>query len=58
MMTGVVALTDTTVVAVSREAMNAIVQKDHRLARRIGDAIDMRRRAAREAIAEAARGLV
>jgi ribosomal protein L13E len=34
------------------------VQKDHRLARQIGDSVDMRRRAAREALAEAARGLV
>ncbi len=50
---GVVALTDTTVVAVSREAMNDVVQRDHRLARQIGEAIEMRRRAAREAIAEA-----
>jgi hypothetical protein len=56
--TGVSALTDMSVVAVSREAMNAIVQKDHRLARQIGDSVDMRRRAAREALAEAARGLV
>jgi len=59
MITGVTALTDTTVVAVSRDAMNRIVQRDYRLARQIGDAIDMRRRAAREALAaEAARGLV
>jgi CRP-like cAMP-binding protein len=52
MVTGVVALTDTTIVSVSRDAMNGIVQKDHRLARQIGDAIEMRRRAAREALAE------
>jgi CRP-like cAMP-binding protein len=50
----VVALTDTTIVSVSREAMNGIVQKDHRLARQIGDAIEMRRRAAREALEELA----
>jgi small-conductance mechanosensitive channel len=54
MITGVIALTDTTLVAVSRHAMNAIVEKDHRLARQIGDAIEMRRRAAREALAEVA----
>lgn len=54
MVTGVIALTDTTLVAVSRDAMNAIVQKDHRLARQIGDAIEMRRRAAREALSEVA----
>jgi len=54
MITGVVALTDTTIVAVSRDAMNAIVQKDPRLARQIGDAIEMHRRSAREALAELA----
>lgn len=54
MITGVVALTDTTVVAVSRDTMNDIVQQDHRLARQIGEAIEMRRRAAREALAEVA----
>lgn len=54
MITGVIALTDVTMVSVSRDTMNAIVQKDHRLARQIGDAIEMRRRAAREALAELA----
>ena len=54
MITGVVALTDTTMVSVSRDAMNAIVQKDHRPARQIGEAIEIRRRATREALAEAA----
>ena len=54
MITGVIALTDTTMVSVSRDAMNAIVQQDHRLARQIGEAIEMRRRAAREALAEVA----
>lgn len=53
MITGAVALTDVTVVSVSREAMNSVVQQDHRLARQIGETIDLRRRAAREAIAEA-----
>jgi CRP-like cAMP-binding protein len=57
MITGVVALTDTTIVAVSREAMSDIVQTDPRLARQIGEAIDMRRRAAREALAAAAEGV-
>ena len=57
MITGVVALTDTTLIAVSRDAMNAIVQRDQRLARQIGEAIDMRRRTAREALAEAAQGV-
>ena len=50
---GVVAKTDATLIAVSTEAMSSIVQGDHRLARQIGDAVEMRRRAAREAIAEA-----
>lgn len=57
MTTGIVALTDVTVVAVPREAMNAIVQHDHRLARQIGDAVELRRRSASEALAEAAQGL-
>ena len=53
MTVGVVAKTDATLIAVSTEAMSSIVQGDHRLARQIGDAVEMRRRAAREAIAEA-----
>jgi CRP-like cAMP-binding protein len=53
MTVGVVAKTDTTLIAVATDAMSSIVQGDHRLARQIGDAIEMRRRAAREAIAEA-----
>lgn len=54
MITGVVALTDTTIVTVSREAMNSIVQRDQRLARQIGQSIDMRRQSARDALAELA----
>jgi CRP-like cAMP-binding protein len=57
MITGVTAHTDTTIVSVPREAMTAIVQRDHRLARQIGDAVEMRRRSAREALAEAAQGV-
>ena len=57
MITGVVALADTMIVAVSREAMEQIVAQDHRLARQIGEAIEMRRRASREALAEAAQGV-
>jgi small-conductance mechanosensitive channel len=57
MITGVVALTDTVIVAVSRQAMNTVVQQDHRLARQIGDTIELRRRAAREALAEAEQGV-
>ncbi|MGV1086421.1 MAG: mechanosensitive ion channel domain-containing protein [Mycobacterium sp.] len=57
MITGVLALTDTTLVAVSREAMNTVIQQDHRLARQIGETIELRRRAAREALAEAELGV-
>lgn len=57
MITGMIALTDTTLIAVSREAMDGIVQRDHRLARQIGEAIELRRRSAREALAEAAQGV-
>ena len=57
MITEIAALTDTTIIAVSREAMNTIAQQDHRLARQIGDTIEMRRRTAREALAEAAQGV-
>lgn len=57
MITGVVALADTTIVAVARDAMNAVVQQDHRLARQIGDTIELRRRTAREALTDAAQGL-
>lgn len=56
MITELVALTDTTIVAVSREAMNTIAQQDHRISRQIGDAVELRRRTAREALAEAAQG--
>lgn len=51
---GVTAVTDTTIVEVSRDAMSEVVQRDHRLARQIGDDIEIRRRAAREALDEAA----
>lgn len=57
MITGVVALTDTTIVAVPREAMNAVVQGNARLARQIGDVIEMRRKSATDALAEAAAGV-
>ncbi len=57
MITGVIALTDTRIVAVSRKAMNTIVQQDPRLARQIGDSIKMRRSAAQQALTEAAQGL-
>jgi hypothetical protein len=37
--------------------MNTVVQQNHRLARQIGEAIEMRRRAATEALTEAAHGI-
>ncbi len=52
--TGAVALTDTSIVAVPRKTMDAVVQQDPRLARRIGDSIDLRRQRAQEALTEAA----
>lgn len=57
MLTGDVALTDTTIVSVPRDAMNIVVQQDPRLARQIGEAIEIRRKAACEALAEAAQGV-
>ncbi len=57
MLTGVIALTDTTIVSVHRDAMNTVVQQNHRLARQIGEAIEMRRRAATDALTEAAHGI-
>jgi small-conductance mechanosensitive channel len=50
---GMMALTDTTIVAVSRDAIEQVVKRDHRFARQIGDVIDLRRKAAKEALAEA-----
>jgi CRP-like cAMP-binding protein len=55
---GIAAKTDVTLVEVSRDAMNAIVQRDHRLARQIGEEVEMRRRTAREALAEIAKHAV
>jgi CRP-like cAMP-binding protein len=57
MITGVFALTDTTIVSVPRDAMNAVVQNNPRLARQIGGVIEMRRKAATDALAEAAAGV-
>jgi small-conductance mechanosensitive channel len=57
MITGVFALTDTTIVSVPRGAMNAVVQNNPRLARQIGGVIEMRRKAATDALAEAAAGV-
>ena len=57
MLVGVVALTDVTVIAVPRQAMEDVIRRDHRLARQIGDSIEIRRKAAHEALEEAAQGL-
>jgi hypothetical protein len=37
--------------------MNTVAQQDNRLARQIGDVIEMRRRSARDALAEVAEGV-
>jgi len=57
MQVGVVALTDTTVIGVPRRAIEEVVRRDHRLARQIGDSVELRRKAASEALEEAALGL-
>jgi len=54
MLVGVVALTDATIVSVHRDAMNLVVQQDPRLARQLGEVIEMRRKAALDALAAAA----
>lgn len=51
---GVVATTDTTIVEVPRDAMNVVVRADPRLARNLGEAIEMRRAAVATALTEAA----
>ena len=57
MLVGVLARTDVTIIAVKRKAMETIVRQDHRLARQIGEAIEMRRKAATTALTEAAQGI-
>ena len=49
-----VAVTDVTIVAVSRQAIEQVARGDYRFARQIGDVIDLRRRVAKEALAQAA----
>jgi CRP-like cAMP-binding protein len=53
MSVGVRATSDSVLIAVSNDAMSSIVQQSPRLARQIGDAVEIRRQAAREAIAQA-----
>ncbi|WP_072806956.1 mechanosensitive ion channel family protein [Rhodococcoides yunnanense] len=48
---GAVALTETVLLAIPREAMDAVVRSHPQLARRLGDAIDLRRGLANAAIA-------
>ena len=58
MLTGVIALTDTTlVVGAPRRDEHGVCEQDHRLARQIGESIEMRRRAATQALTEAAQGV-
>jgi hypothetical protein len=57
MIIGMVAITDTVVIGVSREAMNTVTQQNNRLARQLGDVIELRRRSARDALDEAAQGV-
>lgn len=50
---GVIALADTTLVSVPRDAISAVVRANPRLARSLGEAIEMRRAAAAAALAAA-----
>jgi small-conductance mechanosensitive channel/CRP-like cAMP-binding protein len=50
---GVVATADTTLISVPRDAITAVVRANPRLARRLGEAIEMRRAAAAAALAGA-----
>ena len=54
-LTGAVALRDTTLLSIPRDTMNAVVQRNPHLARMLGETIDLRRRAAEDARAEAHR---
>jgi small-conductance mechanosensitive channel len=48
-LTGAVALRDTTLLSVPRDTMSTVVQRNPHLARMLGETIDLRRRAAEEA---------
>ncbi len=50
---GVLALADTTLISVPRDAINTVVRANPRLARSLGEAIEMRRAAASDALADA-----
>jgi small-conductance mechanosensitive channel len=54
-LTGAVALSDTTVMSIPRDTMSTVVQRNPHLARMLGEMIDLRRRAAEEARATADR---
>jgi CRP-like cAMP-binding protein len=54
---GVVATSDTVIVSVPRDAITEVVRANPRLARSLGEAIEMRRAAASAALAEANRGI-
>jgi CRP-like cAMP-binding protein len=47
-LTGAVALRDTTLISIPRDAMAAVVQRNPQLARMLGETIELRRRAAEE----------
>ena len=47
-LTGAVALRDTTLIAIPRATMAAVVQRNPQLARMLGETIDIRRKAAEE----------
>ena len=54
-LTGAAAPRDTTVLSIPRDTMNTVVQRDPHLARMLGETIDLRRRAAEQALDEAGR---
>lgn len=55
-LTGAVALKDTTLISVPREAMTRAVQTNPALARTLGETVELRRRAAQHAIGSALQG--
>ncbi len=54
---GVVATADTTIISVPRDAISEVVRANPRLARSLGEAIEMRRAAASAALVEANQGI-
>jgi CRP-like cAMP-binding protein len=56
-MSGAVAIVDTVLISVPRDTMSAVVKRNPRLARNLGETIEIRRSSAAHAIAEAAQGV-